>query len=131
MQIFKHHLQRLLIAGIALLATGNCYALSFGELEVQTRLNQPLVAVIPVDGTVEELNALIVGLASLEDFDRLNIIRTRIATELEFEVVLTPGLSHIRITSQQSLREPIVEFVMTASWGQGRIIRDFSIFVSP
>lgn len=131
MHNYHSSIMRFFAAALMMLGAGSCHALSFGELEVQSRINQPLTAVIPVDGSAEELNALIVGLASLEDFDRLNMIRSREAKALQFEVILTPGLSHIRITSEENVREPIIDFVLNASWGQGKIIREYSVFISP
>ena len=59
-----------------LLAAGNAAALGLGQIEVKSRLNQPLLAEIPIISTTPgELQALQARLASPETFRRIGLVR--------------------------------------------------------
>lgn len=89
---------------------GVAFALGLGPVNVKSRLNQPLVAEIPVvEGSADEAKGLLVQLASPEDYDRVGLDRGRMTVPLTF--VLTKdsrGQSVIRVTSEQAIREPEV-----------------------
>ena len=83
----KRPLQLSLAIALALSGT-DALALGLGTIHVNSRLNQPLDAEIPVlQGTQGEAEGLAVQLAAAEDFDRVGLNRSRLSVPLEFSVV--------------------------------------------
>ena len=65
---------RMAVLTALLLAAGNAAALGLGQIEVKSRLNQPLLAEIPIISTTPgELEALQARLASPETFRRVGL----------------------------------------------------------
>ena len=74
----KRPLQLSLAIALALGAT-NAFALGLGAIQVQSGLNQPLLAEIPIiQSSPGEAEGLIVQLASTEDFERVGMNRATI-----------------------------------------------------
>ena len=65
---------RMTVLAALLLAAGNAAALGLGQIEVKSRLNQPLLAEIPIISTTPgELEALQARLASPDTFRRVGL----------------------------------------------------------
>ena len=106
----KRPLQLPLAIALALGAT-NAFALGLGTIHVNSKLNQPLDAEIPVlQGTQGEAEGLLVQLAAAEDFDRVGLNRSRLSVPLEFTLVKSPhGEMVIKVTSKEVVREPFLD----------------------
>ncbi len=129
-------MKRPLILSIAIafaLNGGVAFALGLGPVNVKSRLNQPLVAEIPVvEGSANEANGLLVQLASPEDYDRVGLNRGRLTVPLTF--VLTKdsrGQPVIRVTSEQAIREPVLDMLVEANWPKGRLLREYTMLLDP
>ena len=114
-----------------MLISTTSHALNLGELTVNSRLNQPLDASIPVIANAEEIVTLKVKLASSEAFERLQIPKVKLLDSLQFNVNEQQGEPYIIITSKPPIREPLLEFVISLNWGNGKMLRDFAVFLSP
>lgn len=114
---------------LAFLGWGSlAHALGLGEIEVRSRLNQPLSAVIPVSSTVPgELDGVIVELASNEEFERVGLERSEFLSSLRFQV---QG-NTIKVTSKQIAREPFVSFLLDVRWADGRLLREYTVLLDP
>ncbi len=118
-----------------LLALGADHALAvgLGQIQVKSRLNQPLVAEIPV--TVDrgsDAETLTVGLASAEEFSRIGIERSQIGVPLEFALVKgASGQAVIRVTSTEPVRAPFLDFLIAANWSNGRVLREYTVLLDP
>lgn len=106
-------------------------ALSLGEVEVHSKLNQALNGTIPLSASKEELASLKVTMASNEAFSRFGIEQSDLLKSMTFEVVNNNGTAHIKVTSKRPIREPLLEFVLSVYWGNGKMLREFAIFLSP
>ncbi|HVV95839.1 MAG TPA: fimbrial protein FimV, partial [Rhodanobacteraceae bacterium] len=111
----KRPLQLPLAIALALGGT-NAFALGLGTIHVNSKLNQPLDADIPViQGTQGEAEGLLVQLAAAEDFDRVGLSRSRLSVPLEFSVVKgSRGDLVIKVTSKDIVREPFLDFLIEA-----------------
>ena len=117
---------RLAIATALLLAAGNAAALGLGQIEVKSRLNQPLLAEIPIISTVPgELEALQAKLASPETFRRIGLPPpSGIAANLQFSLGNDArGRPVIRVTTSAPLTQAVLNFLIEVDWGQGRLVR--------
>jgi pilus assembly protein FimV len=121
------------VAMLCLSATSNVFAIGLGNIEIQSRLNEPLNAVIQLtSATAQELGELKVTIAPREAFDRIGIPRPPVLDDVKFTVEKTAaGKALIRVTTQQPVREPFLDFLIEATWSKGRLLRQYTLLVDP
>lgn len=123
---------RLLLAGLmAIPALG--HALGLGKLELNSALNEPFDARIELlSASVEELDSLKVILADSASFERANIERPFLLSQLKFEVKETEGGGDfIHIHTSDAIREPFLNFLLEISWSRGRLYREYTVLLDP
>ncbi len=128
----RRYLPRLLLTGV-MLSPATLYALGLGEIRLNSALNQPFDADIEVIApTREELAELKVTLASNEMFARYGIDRPSYLSNFDFAVSRTrDGQVTIKVTSNRSITEPFVTLLVEASWGRGRLLREYTVLLDP
>jgi len=124
-------LSRLRVAlAIALVAVaGPAAALGLGQIQVKSKVDQPLLAEIPIiSSDPSELEQLQARLASPETFRRIGLDPpTGAAADLDFSVALDErGRPVIRVTSSAPVDQPLVTFLVEVDWGSGRLVREYS-----
>ena len=120
------------LALLAMFASFGASALGLGQIEVKSKIGQPLVAEIPViTSDPSELEQLQAGLASPETFSRIGLRPPiGIIADLQFTQALDArGNPIIRVTSTQPVGEPLLTFLVEVDWGQGRLVREYSALV--
>ncbi|HZX78894.1 FimV/HubP family polar landmark protein [Lysobacter sp.] len=119
--------------GLALaLATSAASALGLGQIEVKSRLGQPFLAEIPiVTSDPAELENLQAELASPLVFARVGLQPPMgVVAQLQFTSALdAAGNPVIRVTSQEPVNEPLLTFLVSVDWGQGRLVREYAALV--
>ena len=123
----------LAIAAASALSSGMAHALGLGEVTLQSALNQPLVAEIELL-EVRDLasNEVLPNLASPEEFIKAGVDRQYFLTDLKFTPILKPnGKSVIRVTSNKSVREPYLNFLVEVLWPSGRLLREYPLLLDP
>ena len=121
-----------LSAALLALASSSAMALGLGDIRVLSRPGQPLLAEIPVvSADPSELQNLRVALASAVTFERVGLQRpTGLVSELQFELTTnSQGRAVVRVTSQAPVETPSLSFLIEADWGQGRLVREYSVLV--
>ena len=115
------------------LVGGNAFALGLGTIQVRSKLNQPLDAVIPVIAdSPAEVSGLEVALASAEDFQRVGLDKSRVDVPLEFSVTSDGhGQTQIHVTTKDIVREPLVDFLIVANWPKGKLLREYTVLLDP
>lgn len=114
------------------LVPGPAFALGLGQIEVKSQRGQPLLAEIPiVSSDPSELENLQARLASPDTFARIGLEPPQgIVSGLQFSVALGPrGDPVIRVTSQQPVDQALLTFLLEVDWGQGRLVREYSVLV--
>lgn len=120
------------LALMAMLASFGAAALGLGQIDVRSRLGQPLLAEIPiVTGDPSELEQLQAGLASPDTFARIGLRPPiGLVADLQFMQALDArGNPVIRVTSTQPVNEPLLTFLVEVDWGQGRLVREYSALI--
>ena len=124
-------LARVLLA--LLLLPGISHALGLGDVHLNSPLNAPLDAEIElVNATPEDLASLEAKLASKETFERygldwppfmstITVTRDRSAS----------GAQVLRIKSTETVTEPFLTLLIEASWGRGRLVREYTVLLDP
>lgn len=126
--------QRLTLALALALGSSQAFALGLGTIDVRSKLNEQLVAEIPILGSnAQELAALQVRLASAEAFSRVGIDRpTILSANLQFAIDTDKkGNPVIRVTTPSTVREPFLNFLLEIEWGRGRLMREFTVLLDP
>lgn len=108
-------------------------ALGLGEIKLNSTLNQPLNADIPIVGAAsDEINSLHIKVASAAQFQQAGIPMPEVLSQLQFQVVQGPnGTASVHITSSKPLREPFLDFLADATWDNGELIREYTVFLNP
>ncbi len=108
------------------------YAFGLGEIEVMSALNEPFKASIDINAlAAEEKESFEIRIASNDEFDKAGLDRSYILTQLKFDVVEQQGKSRVLISSEQPIKEPFLDFLLTASAGGGRLIREYTVLLDP
>lgn len=125
---------RLPLALSLALGSTSAFALGLGQIEVTSALNQPLAAEIPVLSTLSgETDALVVRLAPPEALARVGLpMPTGVAANLEFALdTNSRGQTIIRVTTPGKVNDPFVSFLLEVDWGQGKILREYTVLLDP
>ncbi len=120
-----------LVALIPVLTVGAVAALGLGEIDVSSRLNQRLVASIPLyEVTAEDLASLRVSIASNAEFERVGLERPAFLSSLRFEVK-TDGRPRIEVTSTEVAREPVLTLLLNVNEGGNQVTREYAVLLDP
>ena len=116
-----------------LLLPGISHALGLGDVRLNSPLNAPLDAEIElVNATAEDLATLEAKLATKETFARygldwppfmagITVTRDRSAN----------GQQVLRIRSTETVTEPFLTLLVEATWGRGRLVREYTVLLDP
>jgi len=116
----------------ALLLPDYGFTLGLGEIEVSTALNQELNAEIELlSAAPEDVETLIVKLASRDEFVRAGIDRPYMLNSLKFIAEMRDGVPFIRVTSDKPIREPFLSFLVEVDWPKGHMMREYTILLDP
>src|SRR5699024_5305395 len=72
-----------------------------------------------------------VRLASNQDFERAGLERNYLLTQLRFEVVDNDAATRILISSDIPIKEPFLGFLLSATTGQGKLLREYTVLLDP
>jgi pilus assembly protein FimV len=122
-----------LVAFVALTASLPASALDVDSIELKSGLGQPLLAEIPVlSADPAELRKLQVRLASPATFARIGLERPHgVVASLKFKLARDGrGRPVIRVTSATPVEQDFLTFLVQADWGDGRLVREYSVSLS-
>jgi len=114
----------------ALFSSG-VFALGLGDMKLYSAVNEPLRAEIKLL-KVGDLSTtqVLVKLASLQDFERANVDREFFLTGMRYEVVLDGrGSGVVRVSTDDPVREPYLNFLLEAKWPSGRLVREYTLLL--
>ncbi len=116
-----------------LLPLTDVYALALGRASVQSGLGEPLRAEVEVTQiTPEEAASLRAAPAAFEAFRAAGIERHPALNELRVTPErLANGRFVIRLSSDRVINEPVIDLLLEATWGAGRIVRDYTLLFDP
>ncbi len=126
---------RALISALALplIVTSNVYALSVGEMTVNSNLGEPLALSIDVStDSKSELDSLKVRLAPRAAFEQSGVPYPVDADAIEFSVDATSGKSAIlNVSTPNAVDTPYVHLLMQVSWSGGKVLREYVALIDP
>ena len=103
----------------------NVQALALSDIELKSFLNQKLDARIRLmEASSTDLDGLKVNLTS--SYNK-NVSHHR----LKCELIRGENENFLKITSEDVIQEPIVEFQLDINWPDGRVVREYSLLIDP
>lgn len=121
------------IATAAVVAPSLAAALSVGNYQLNSHLNQPLdlrVQLSDVRGLDE--HEIVARLATKREFDNAGIEFDPINNGLTFTVKKLGGdRAEVRIVSREVVREPFVSLLVEYVWPRGRMLREYNLLLNP
>ncbi|NVJ67995.1 MAG: pilus assembly protein FimV [Gammaproteobacteria bacterium] len=120
------------IIGVSMLAPA-AWGLGLGDIDSDTKLNQPLAARINLLSSKEfQQEDLVARIASFEAYGKFGVIREPVHGQLNFTVETdSDGSKYIRVTSSQAIKEPFLNFLVELNWPQGRLLREYTLLLDP
>jgi pilus assembly protein FimV len=115
----------------ALLYTSAAIAVGFGEIALKSALNEPLNAEIELTN-VDDIDdsMLLVKLASPQAFTQAGVSRDFYLTALDFAVGKNAaGATIVRVTTEQPVVEPYLDFLVQLEWPSGRLLREYTLLL--
>jgi len=111
----------------------NADALGLGAVQVQSFLGEPLRAEVEVpDITSEEAAAFQVTLGTPQEFQAAGVDYSEALRGLRITLSRRPnGQAYLRVLGQQPVNEPFLGIVINASWGNGHVVRDYTLLIDP
>ncbi len=121
------------IAALSLLVPVSAYPLGIGEIKLHSALNQKLNAEIGLlISSGESISDVKVRLAPPEKFDEAGVPWSYFLSKIKFKAVtLSNGRSIVKLTSNEALREPFLDFLLEVTWATGNMYREFTVLVDP
>ncbi len=123
----------LLLAALGMLLPVAVSALGLGEIRLNSALNEPLRAEIPlISIDPEEIDVLSVKLASRAQYEQAGIEQVPELRQLRFEpTTAADGKPVIRVTTRESVAEPFLNFLIEVNWPTGRVVREYTLLLDP
>ena len=107
-------------------------ALSLGDIESNSNLNQPLRAKIELLAAgAQDAQQLQVRLAPASVFNRVGIDRPAFLDSLRFSTSVQNGKPIILVSSDKPITEPFVNFLLEVSWPQGQLLKEYTVMLDP
>nr|VFJ44100.1 MAG: FimV N-terminal domain-containing protein [Candidatus Kentron sp. DK] len=108
-------------------------ALILSDIELSSRLGEPLEAYIPLlELQPNDIQTIRANLADPTYFSRAGLQYPAPLKLLKFEIVPNRGgAPHIRITSDKAIGEPFLNFIVEVAWSRGRILREYTLLLDP
>ncbi|GAA0409778.1 motility hub landmark protein FimV [Cocleimonas flava] len=107
-------------------------ALSLGEIESKSSLNQPFQGKINLLSTsVAEAKSLRVRVASPDVFNRVGIDRPAFLNSIRFKTTVQNGRPVILVSSNQPINEPFLNFLLEVSWPNGQLLKEYTVLLDP
>ena len=110
----------------------NARAVSLGHITLESSLNQPLRASILL-GNVQRLSPqdVRVGLAPRTAFQAMGVDWSSNLSDLDFRAVSSESGLRIELSTEASIVEPYLNFVLELVWPNGRLVREYTVLLDP
>ncbi len=101
------------------------YGLALTQAEIKSLLNQQLdVRIGLLTDNKAELDNLKVSL----NYSAVNNVSRY---KLNYEVIKSDKRNYLKITTNDVIREPIIEFTLDIGWSDGHVVREYSFLIDP
>ncbi|MGM0983490.1 MAG: FimV/HubP family polar landmark protein [Pseudomonadota bacterium] len=107
-------------------------ALGLGEAEVNSTLNAPLRASIPLtDSSGLQAELLNVSVADESAFSAAGLPRTPLAASVKMDVTRRQGRLVVDLTTERAVREPWIDLLLRFDWPSGQQLQEVTLLLDP
>ncbi len=116
----------------AMMSATYVHALGMGDIELESALNQPLDAQIKLikAGDLENWE-IKPDLASSDEFQKSGIEHVFFLNNVKFEVERVGDDVYIKLSTNQPVVEPFLNFLVQVDWPNGRLLREYTLLLDP
>lgn len=119
----------LIAVGMTMAYMSSVHALAVSEVLLNSHLNQKLTASIDLlSVSPEELDSLVVIVRPLEEGSGASLSWPKIKHEVVSD---KSGRHQIKLSSDEPIQEPVVNFILELSWSGGRLEREYFLLIDP
>lgn len=126
--------RKLTLAMLVSLSTASplALALGVGDAEVNSTLNAPLRASIPLtDSSGLQVDLLNVSVADESAFSAAGLPRTPLAASVKAEASRRQGRLVVDLTTERAIREPWLDLLLRFDWPGGQQLREVTLLLDP
>ena len=123
-----NRVNRLAITSLLLL-NNHAWGLGISEIDVQSKLGEPLNARLVLNDTGDLADdQIIIRNAPQEVYRNMGVERTYEAASIKYE----PDENHVVVLrTRDPIKEPYLNFVLEIVWPEGKLYREFKVFLDP
>lgn len=109
------------------------YGLGLGQIRSSSALNQPFEGDIDLQSvSADEIPQVKVRLAPADAFAKAGVELTGPLGKLAFKpYVKANGQPAIRVSSQEPIQEPFLDFLIEVEWPQGKAVKEYTVLLDP
>ncbi|MDN5939185.1 MAG: hypothetical protein L0H83_11050, partial [Salinisphaera sp.] len=110
------------------------HAIGLGDIAVDSALNQPLRASVPLVGVLaEDRDAVDVHIATPEVYARHGVQHSAILQDLSLKVMPAAGGAGLQVLlrSSSSVREPLLFLLLEVRWSGRKLLREYTVLLDP
>lgn len=124
------HLTRMVLLLLSL-QSFSVFAVGLGQIQVFSAHNQPLKAEIQLLSAANyNENEFQVKLASNEEYEKHGIEKSHHLGEISFKTVRDKnGKKVIKITTNQSVKEPHINILVELIWPRGQLVKEYTFLL--
>ncbi|NOT85629.1 MAG: hypothetical protein HOP02_12820 [Methylococcaceae bacterium] len=121
------------LVAVSLLTSTSVHSLGIGGIKLRSALNQKLNAEIAlVTSGGESVGDIKVKLASPAKFDEAGVPWSYFLSKIKFTpVAKDDGSVVVKLTSDEALKEPYLDFLLEVTGASGDLFREFTVLVDP
>lgn len=126
-------LKRIHLAILSMVLPVTVFSLGMGDINVNSQLDQPFRAEIPlIDTGGMPLSVISASIASPDNFERAGMDRAGVLSLLKLQVVNNKqGQPVISITSTERITDPWLQLVVDLAWSNGQLYRAYTVLLDP
>ena len=103
------------------------HALALSDIQLNSSLNQPLDATVELrSATPQELDSLNLAVSRMQETGAYKWPGVKVKL-----VRVEQGKSYLKLTSKETVREPVLNFLLELDWSTGRLKREYSLLINP
>jgi len=122
----------IVVGAVLLTFSQTAWSLGLGDATVESFLNQPLAVKIQlITQSSDDLDSISAGMASASDYELIGASRDDISVPLQFSVESSQGKAYIAVSSTLPLNDPVVRLIVQVDWTNGRMLREYTLFLDP
>lgn len=124
-------LRTTLVAAMMAAFSGGVSAAGLGRINVMSSLGQPLRAEVELTASSDELENMVVRMASPEAYKRANIDYLSVFGNVRLSIERRGARAVVKVVSDKPFGEPYVGLLFDLNWAGGRLQREYTFLLDP